>query len=363
MSSKPTSINQKPLALADSNSGQKLSASQIITTFRHLLLLLEFRLGNWVGDPDRGNNPRIDDVTGLPIMTPWSIKRKMRDQLALFIDDLTEQMFQLYVARDTVLQQTNRAVAKDLALPELFGDGKEDTKAAKKEEESEDEGEEDEGEEEETASTKVKFTKPQGKEFMHELCRRYIDVRFFGQLITKVEGLRGPVQVSFGEGVEPMAPQTAALTRVAIGTEKELKKHKGKGGGMGNQPFATHALFRIQVTVNPFRAQATGFTEADYDLLVQCLLAIVDNDTSTARSQSAVRGLYEFRHNKTGAMGPLKPLELMESIKTELKDRSKPPTNFADYLVMIPKELYGNPDFEFRVLKEATKWTYEAEAA
>src|SRR3954469_7511638 len=75
------------------------------------VVLVEGRHCNPNGDPDAGNRPRADLVSGRGLMTPMSIKRKQRDFVA------EHKQMPLYHSRGAVLRDQRKAATDKKKLP------------------------------------------------------------------------------------------------------------------------------------------------------------------------------------------------------------------------------------------------------
>lgn len=273
--------------------------SNVITTHRQIVLLTDYLYSNPQGDPDRDNAPRMDHYTGHGIITAVGIKRKLRDWLEL-------NGHKIFVSRDAILGDKADETAKKTGI-------KGDPKKASKE-----------------ARWKA----------VQELTKEYTDIRFFGQALPRLlEMLRGPVQVSMGVSVEPVAPVQDTITRQAVETAKEADSQDGGNRTMGTLHYIPYGLYRFHIYVNPHDAAKTGFTEDDYELLIKGLRSLFDNDRSSGRGRMAVRAIYEFRQLHKD-QGPPMGERLLERLTVERKDQYKvtgaPARSFDEYKVNAP---------------------------
>lgn len=141
--------------------------------------------GNPNGDPDSGNLPRIDPETSRGIISDVCIKRKIRNYVDLVKDqpidapDVEEGRlgYKIYVQEGVALNDRNNMAYVHYGLKPV------DKKLPKKVEDQR------------------KVTK-----FM---CDNFYDIRTFGAVMTTGRNcgqVRGPVQLCFGESVDPVAP-------------------------------------------------------------------------------------------------------------------------------------------------------------
>lgn len=344
-----------------------MSTSPILNSHRQLVLLIDIKNGNPQGDPDDDNCPRTDPETGKGLITAQGPKRKIRDFLAM-------NGHEVYVARGSCFQRTNREVATSLGINDIFGQEEEESEETDSEEETEVEasstkkGKKGKAAKKSTGP-KVKITSEMSKDVYSELAKKFIDARLFGQLVPKLNGmLRGPIQFSMGESIDPVQPARMAITRVAVATEAEEKSQGGANRGMGGLWFIPYGLYRFHIYVNPSDAQKTGCTEEDYDLFLKALVSMFDNDRSSVRPSFCVRALYEFKQKPNEPnnkfQGTMLGERLLESIQVERINKDAPARSFNDYRVHIPTGIKTSSDFEFRrVVSEKSPWEDDQQAA
>lgn len=166
--------------------------------------------GNPNGDPDAGNLPRIDPDTSRGIISDVCIKRKIRNYVDLVkgeaIDDPDvdegELGYKIYVQQDAVLSNRNRMAYVHYDLKPI--EGKEVGKGGKLPKDKEDQ------------RRVIKF-----------MCDNFYDIRTFGAVMTNKVNcgqVRGPVQLCFGESIDPVVPLEMSITRMAATNAKEEKR-------------------------------------------------------------------------------------------------------------------------------------------
>ena len=155
--------------------------------------------------------------------------------------------------------------------------------------------------------------------------------------------IRGPVQFTFGQSFDPIAPQEITITRCAVTKEEDVQKERT----MGQKYIVPYGLYAARCYLSPAFAENTGFDQADYDLLIEALSHLFDHDRSAARGDMVVRGLFDFEHVGTQAdanaaqnrrearLGCAHAHQLFESVSVKLIDTSAPPQSFADYRVTV----------------------------
>jgi len=272
-------------------------------TKRHeFVLLFDVTNGNPNGDPDAGNLPRIDPETMRGLMTDVALKRKVRDYLQLTRN--VSIFIQSKVALNTLKEQVADKVEPPLTKEEREG------------------------------------KKPIPR-LQSQLCKEYFDIRMFGAVLaTGEEGarlnagqVRGPVQLTFAQSVDPVLPLDIAITRQARTTEERMETGTTE---MGRKTLVPYGLYRAHGYFNPFLAKSTGVSAGDLMALWDALQNLFDFDRSAARGEMGVRGLWVFTHDNEKGNAPAH--KLFELIRTPPVGGS--PRSFGDYKACIeaPKD-------------------------
>ncbi len=290
---------------------------------RHdLLILFEVTNGNPNGDPDFGNQPRQDPVSGRGLVSDVCLKRKVRNYVDLFPPTPNGKAFDILVKQGNILN----------------------TKGGEAEAATRDQVK---------AKEKAKVKDEHGRLIKDWLCRQYYDIRTFGQVIATGSGvmagsphgqIRGPVQFSFGRSYHPITTQEITITRCAVTREEDAAKERT----MGQKHIVHYGLYSAKCYVSPAFARNTGFDDADYQLLIDALSHLFDHDRSAARGDMVVRGVLDFEHVGTQAganaeqnrreamLGCAHAHELFDSVRVELKDPTvASPRGFDDYRVEV----------------------------
>lgn len=260
---------------------------------RHdFVLLFDVKDGNPNGDPDAGNLPRLDAETGHGLVTDVSLKRKVRNFVAMTKEQDQrdpaegEMRFEIYVREKAILNlQHQRAyTALKLDPPEAEQDETAASDAPKKK--ASKPGRKGSGDEVEKART--------------WMCQNFFDVRSFGAVMStgvNAGQVRGPVQLTFGRSIEPIVALEHSITRVAVTTAEKAAEQKGDNREMGRKHTVPYGLYRAHGFVSAFLARQTGFGDDDLQLLWQALEQMFEHDRSAARGQMSTRGLYVFEHD------------------------------------------------------------------
>lgn len=286
--------------------------SNPITNRYDFVFFCDVKNGNPNGDPDAGNLPRIDPETGHGVISDVCIKRKIRNYVDLVkgegIDgpDVAEGEpgYKIYVQEGAVLNERNK---KAYVHYDLKSEAK---KLPKKDED------------------KLRVT-----QFM---CDNFFDIRTFGAVMTtgvNCGQVRGPVQLCFGESIDPVFPLEMSITRMAATEGREDKENKT----MGRKQYIPYGLYRIEGFISASLAEKTGFCEEDLDLLFEALMNMFENDRSAARGLMSSRKLIVFKHD--GKLGNAPAHALFDSVKVErLHADGAEPRSFSDYQIYVDEE-------------------------
>ncbi len=294
------------------------------------VLLLDVKDGNPNGDPDAGNLPRLDAETGHGLITDVSLKRKIRNFVAIKHDQTQrdpepgEKRFEIYVREKAILnvehQRAYSALKLDVAESPATGETAQDESSEKK-------------------GGKDKKRKGSGdsvSKARNWMCQNFYDVRTFGAVMslgTNCGQVRGPVQLTFARSVDPIIAQEHSITRMAVATEAESEKQDGDNRTMGRKHTVPYGLYRAHGFVSAFIAKQTGFSDVDLELLWEALENMFEHDRSAARGEMATRGLYIFEHKDE--LGNAHAHSLFERIAPRLKDGVTVSRSFADYEVLV----------------------------
>jgi CRISPR-associated protein Csd2 len=264
--------------------------------------LFDIKNGNPNGDPDNGNMPRIDNDTQRGLVTDVALKRKIRNYV-----DLTqggEPPFAIYMREKAVLNQTHGQAYKALGLkPEAKKLPKDTDKA---------------------------------RELTRWMCANFYDVRTFGAVMTtevNAGQVRGPVQLSFAESIDPILPQEITITRSSVTNERDADKERT----MGRKYIVPYGLYRCHGFVSPGLAgdetKGTGFDQADLALLFEALCRMFEHDRSAARMEMNPQELIVFRHENP--LGNALAQKLFRRVKVARTEGVKAPRSFDDYTVTV----------------------------
>ena len=264
------------------------------------ILLFDVKNGNPNGDPDGGNLPRIDPETGHGITTDVCLKRKVRNFVELVKEDRAPN--NIYIKEKAILTERRKPAYEAV---------------------------EDESDKAQKISKARKW-----------MCHNFFDVRTFGAVMSTKENncgqVRGPVQFSFSESIDPVVPLEASITRMAVETRKESDSQGGDNRTMGRKTYIPYGLYLTHGFISAPLAKQTGFSEEDLDLFWNALQNMFDHDRSAARGEMASRKLIIFKHDSE--LGNAPAHKLFELVTVTRRDETQPARSFSDYKVLIDKE-------------------------
>ena len=282
--------------------------SDVIKNKYDFVVLFDVENGNPNGDPDAGNMPRTDPETGLGLVTDVCLKRKIRNYVETVKDGA--EGFRIYVKDNVPLNRSDAEAFTALDVTEKT------VKARKKDDPDLD------------------------KKLRDWMCLNFFDIRTFGAVMTTFTKnalncgqVRGPVQLSFAQSVEPVVPQEVTITRVAITTEADAER---KGTEMGRKYIVPYGLYRCEGYISANLARkTTGFSEEDLALLWESILNMFEHDHSAARGKMAVRELIVFKHDTELGCAPAYKLFESVTIRRKKPDESAPARSYQDYVVEV----------------------------
>lgn len=313
-----------------------MSKDETLKNRYDFVLYFDVTRGNPNGDPDAGNMPRLDPETGRGLVSDVCLKRKIRNFVELAKDDAPR--FRIYVTEGAILNEKHRE-----AYIRERPDDADALKARRLNPKSDDE-----------ASRLRAF-----------MCDNFYDIRTFGAVMStgiNAGQVRGPVQITFAESIEPILPLEMSITRMAATNEAE-KKERGEGDDdqekrgdkrtMGRKHIVPYGLYRahgyISAPLASHPVKGTGFSTDDLKLLFEDLEHMFDHDHSAARGEMETRKLIVFRHET--ALGNGRASDLFDRVKTwrvhqgsrqvpgaPETDNWPPARSFTDYAITIDRD-------------------------
>lgn len=279
-----------------------MTGSPAITNRYDFVFLFDVRNGNPNGDPDAGNMPRMDAETGHGMVTDVAIKRKIRNYVALVQGDTPG--YDIYMRDGAVLNVEHRRAYQHLGIEP-------DTKTKK-------------------------APKDKAQDLTDWMCQNFFDIRTFGAVMsTQVNTgqVRGPVQFTFAESIDPIVPMEISITRSSVTTESDAEKNDRT---MGRKHIVPYGLYRAHGFISGRLAndakKGTRFSEADLALLWAALSNMFDHDRAAARGEMTARRLVVFKHDSD--LGNAPAHKLLERVKVA-RVGAGPPRSFGDYAITV----------------------------
>lgn len=275
--------------------------------------LFDVKDGNPNGDPDAGNQPRVDPETGHGLVTDVSLKRKVRNYIS--ISKKFEPPYDIYIKEKAILMELHEKAYKETG-------GDTSTKKG------------DKGKDKRTGGDQV-------LEARKWMCQNFYDVRTFGAVMAlKVNAgiVKGPIQFTFARSVDPILNLEHSITRMAVATVKEAEDQGGDNRTMGRKHTVSYGLYVARGFISAHFAEDTGFSEEDLEIFWKALQNMWDHDRSAARGEMACRGLYIFKHEGDegeAKLGVAPAHKLFEMLSISRKPEIETPRQFSDYVVSL----------------------------
>jgi CRISPR-associated protein Csd2 len=247
------------------------------------------------GDPLNGNRPR-ENYEGYGEISDVCIKRKVRNRL----QDMGQEIF---VQMDERRYDSYRSL-KDRA------DGYAELKKLSKDKE----------------------------QYAALACKKWIDVRSFGQVFAFKAGtdnsvsigIRGPVSIHPAVSVSPIEISSMQITK-SVNGETGKDPDKKSPDTMGMKHRVEFGVYVFYGSINTQLAEKTGFSEEDSELIKKALITLFENDCSSARPDGSMEvcKLYWWKHNSS--MGQYSSAKVHRSLKVIPNTQS--PKDISDFTI------------------------------
>lgn len=262
-------------------------------------VLVSVTNANSNGDPLDGNRPRINSE-GFGEISDVCIKRKIRNRM----QDLGNKVF---------VQSEDRC-------DDGFGSLSE------------------------RASSVIKSIKDRD-EAAKKACETWLDVRSFGQVFAFKDqqgasaGVRGPVSVHQAVSISPIDIESMQITK-SVNGEKKAKGENRASDTMGMKHFVRFGLYLVKGSINVQLAEKTGFSDADAEIIKECLRTLFVNDASSARPDGSMEVVKVFWWQHNCKEGQYSSAKVHRSLKVALKSGVDVPSSADDYDITV-EELSG----------------------
>lgn len=306
-----------------------MSDRQPIENRYEILFLFDCENGNPNGDPDAGNSPRIDPQDMHGLVSDVAIKRRLRNYVQLARgNQMPDAIFVEHASN--LNRPIARAHEETGGLPDA-GKG----------------------------ASKAKVD--QARRWM---CENFYDVRAFGAVMStgaNAGQVRGPVQIAFSRSVDPILPLDLSITRMAVAEDVknarssaelaqwEADQPEDKLRTMGRKSLIPYGLYKGKAFVSAHLAEQTGFSNADFDLLLEGLVNLYEHDRSASKGVMSVRRVFVFKHVGTDSdlaqrarqakLGCAPAHRLFDDIvEVKAKPGVEAPRSFTDYEVNVHRD-------------------------
>lgn len=295
--------------------------SEIIEKRAEVLFLYDVKDNNPNGDPLDGNKPRIDEETGINIVTDVRLKRTIRDYLMNFKD---KEIFVREIADNEGKIQDAKMRANDFLK---------------------------------NVDVKGKGFNEQKEIIQNKILEECIDVKLFGATIPldlKVEKknitgsitLTGPVQFRMGRSLHKVELKyikgTGAFASKAGATQKTFREEYVL-------PYSLIAFYGI---INENAAKQTGLTEADVKILLEGIWNGTKNLISRSKAGHEPRLLLKINYKENNFhIGDLDKLIKIETEKRdeEIRDIGEVNLNTDELIAKLVAEKNTVESIEYRI--------------
>lgn len=278
-------------------------------------VVLSVKNANPNGDPLNSNRPRVNyDGTGE--ISDVCLKRKIRNRL-MEVQENGKYKHQIFVQSDDNRLDNYRSLS-DRAKNELG--------AAMNDE----------------------------KKLREEACKKWIDVRAFGQVFAfkgagkkkgkrndaeeetsdkgVSVGIRGPVSIHPAFSVVPVNDKVTSI-QITKSVSGEGDGSKRGSDTMGMKHRVDHGLYVFYGSMNPQLATKTGFSDADAKAIKEALPKLFENDASSARPEGSMEVVKLFWWEQNGPAGKYPSAKVHKTLKVEPKSDTPEPKRADDYII------------------------------
>lgn len=269
------------------------------------LLVIEVRNSNPNGDPDQESDPRTLETDGRGLISPVSLKRKVRDLVLRDGEVMAEARRRIPLGQNGDGNEYGILEARDRNLKEI------------------------------------------GKLGEDEFKKRYWDARLFGN--TMLEAMKqakvdskgsiehfistGVAQMGVGISVAPVHIIRWTQTNVSsVETAKAGEKEKSRGMAPLSFRVVEHAVYTMPFFINPELARKTGATTKDLELFRFMLPKAYPLTASGSRA--SVFPIHCWLAEHTSPWGSCPDPLILDALTPRLKDsKGEPPTSVGDYVI------------------------------
>jgi CRISPR-associated protein Csd2 len=269
-----------------------------ITSKIDFAVIINVKNANPNGDPLNGNRPRTN-YDGLGELSDVCIKRKIRNRLM-------EAGHPIFVQSDDNRMDEYRSLRS-------------------------------------RADGELKDVQKDESRFREEACKKWIDVRAFGQVFAyggKGDdkgvsiGIRGPVSIHPAFSISSVNISSIQITKSVSGEGDGAKKSSDT---MGMKHRIDHGIYVFYGSINPQLADKTGFSDEDAVAVKNVLIKLFQNDASSARPEGSMEVIkvYWWKHNSKNGQYP--SAKVHRSLQVALKSGVTDPKDIPDYNISLQR--------------------------
>lgn len=180
-----------------------------------------------------------------------------------------------------------------------------------------------------------------GKDTRTEACKKWLDVRAFGQVFAfpkkgsgkkekdaesdeNVEenadavsiGIRGPVTIQSAFSIEPITPESLQITK-SVNLKTENNPEVKGSDTMGMKHRVDKGIYVTYGAMNTQLARKTGFSDADAEQIKNALQGLFVNDVSSARPEGSMEILKVIWWKHNCPNGQYSSAKVHRSLKVE----------------------------------------------
>ncbi len=177
-----------------------------------------------------------------------------------------------------------------------------------------------------------------GKKLREESCKKWLDVRAFGQLFAYTGskndgvsvGIRGPVSIHAAFSVLPVSVTSIQITKSVSGEGDGTKKASDT---MGMKHRVDHGVYVFYGAMNPQLAGLTGFSGDDAEYIKEALVSLFENDASSARPEGSMEVVKVYWWKHDSASGTYSSAKVHRSL--QVTPKTAEPKDISDYDLSI----------------------------
>jgi CRISPR-associated protein Csd2 len=186
------------------------------------------------------------------------------------------------------------------------------------------------------------------KIFYEAVCKKWLDVRAFGQVFAygsekKGEGvsvgIRGPVSIHPAFSVAPVSDRISSI-QITKSVSGEGDGTKKASDTMGMKHRVDHGVYVTYGAINPQLASKTFFEDKDAHAVKNALEHLFDNDVSSARPEGSMEVVAVFWWQHNVKHGQYSSAVVHRSLSIEPKKEVTDPKKIEDYSIKL-KSLSG----------------------